>query len=66
MPKYALFTTILLLTTCAVSMAEEDKGSFICLSSLCQSDEQEATIADDSIFQTDFRGLNAYGYPPEE
>ena len=66
MPKYALFTTILLLTTCAVSMAAEDNEDFICLSSFCQSDEPEATDADGSIFQTEFLGQNAYGYPPEE
>ena len=66
MPKYALFTTILLLLPCSVLMAENADKDVICLSSFCLSGEQDTASADDSIFQTEFRGQNAYQYPPEE
>ena len=66
MPKYALFTTILLLMTCAVSMAADADRDFICLSSFCQNGEQEPTCADNSVFQTEFLGQNVCPYPPEE
>ena len=65
MPKYALFTTILLLTTSAVSMAWEADfpDSNIILS---DSTLSELSDVDFAAVQTDFRGQSAYQYPPEE
>lgn len=66
MPKYALFTTILLLLPCSVLMAKDADRGFICLSSFCLSGEHETANADNSIFQTEFRGQSVCEYPPDE